>query len=170
MACLERDVVKNNPDVLAKVVNGDVTCPSKLKRYRFVVVLLIIVLTLYIVKPTILRPHLSDIRFGSLIIYLVLILVGFRWLMNKDLSDNQWSMLHFGFYLGLAYSVPNNWFMILIIQVLWEGFEDYQGFDNAKPIYVETDRKKMIDMIANSSGYLIGNWAFGSAKRASMWA
>jgi hypothetical protein len=113
-------------------------------------------------------------------VYVAIVVVAFALLMkwhanriskiqtNKNLNlkdktskilrlDNVWSLAHFSFYVGLGILMPNNWTLILTLQVCWELFEDFLGYRLGKKQYIETDGKKMFDIICNSSGYLIGN-------------
>ena len=150
----------DDPDVLRKIGRGEISYPDELGRYKYILELLIIIIVIYIIWPKALQPHLEQIRWKALIVYMVIIFILFQVMMNKNLTDNQWSTCHAIFYFGLSYCVPNNLSLIVCIEILWELFEDYQGFSRNKPTYIETDRKKMVDIAANTSGYLLGNFVF----------
>jgi len=150
----------NDPDIQAKIADGQISLPTDWHRYKFVIELLIILLVLYILNPHTLTPHLRAIKWKGLLVYVVVIIALFAVFMKFDIPDNGWDVLHFSFYLGLAYFVPKNWVIISILMVSWELYEDHQGFDNDKPKYIETNKKKMVDMVANSLGYYIGNVIF----------
>lgn len=149
-----------DPEALEKIADGRISYPDELRRYKYIVELLIIIIVLYILWPRLFQPHLNQIRWKALIVYGVIIFILFQFFMNRNLSDNQWSFLHFLFYTGLAYCVPNNLSLVVCIEVLWELFEDYQGFTRKKSSYVETNKKKMVDIAANTTGYLLGNFIF----------
>jgi hypothetical protein len=114
--------------------------PGELERYRYVAILTIIVVvfdTYYSKKDA----------------------------KTQKKMDGTWDLFHFCFYFGLAYFVPNNWPLILALHVCWELFEDFLGYGCGMPTFIETDGKKVIDMFANSAGYLLGNAVFNSRTR-----
>ena len=159
MACKSNFSV-TDPVLLAKIADGQIHYPDDPRRYKYVVELLIIILVIYLLKPKALRPHLDRIKWKGLLIYIVVVIVLFNVLMKIGLTNNQWDIAHFCAYFGISYFVPDCIAVIAVLEVCWELFEDYQGFDKKKPVYVETDVKKMVDIVANTSGYFIGNLIF----------
>jgi len=108
----------------------------------------------------------ENINIKGLIVYFIIVGVIFVVCMNRQttkqkLSDNIWDIGHFLFYFGLAYFIPNNYLLVSTFMVAWELFEDFMGFNVGKKAWIETDGKKMTDMIANSGGYYLGNLFFG---------
>ena len=140
-----------------RLAETQVSDPATYDRYKFAVILIIILVIIYVMNPENLRPQLDRINVKGLIAYLIIIAILFAVCMKIKMSDNWWDVAHFLFYFGLAKFVPHNWVIVATVMVAWEIFEDFRGFNQDKPEYIETDRKKMVDMLANSSGYYLGN-------------
>ena len=139
---------------------------GELLRYRYVFVLICLIVLILVLDQKSKLGNLQDINVRGLIAYLVIVVVIFSVFMMRQttkqkLSDNSWDIGHFLFYFGLAYFVPNNFLLVAILMVAWELFEDFMGFNAGKKAWIETDGKKMTDMIANTSGYYLGNLFFG---------
>ena len=156
--------------------------PTELLRYRYLVILIVVMIIISLTNGGVagFKVNGHHIRFRLLIIYTVVI-IGLLLLMmewhvrtiekiesNSQLTDDEkreaihrlnhvWSVAHFLFYLGLGILMPKNWGLILILQVAWELFEDFLGYNLKKTQYIETDGKKMSDIVVNSLGYFIGS-------------
>jgi len=135
-------------------------------RYRYIVLLICIIVLILILDRRTKLLSLQDINVKGLIVYLIVVVIIFAVCMMRQttkykLSDNLWDVGHFLFYFGLAYFAPNNYLLVSILMVIWELFEDFMGFNVGKKAWIETDGKKMMDMIANSGGYYLGNLFFG---------
>lgn len=149
--------VATQAELDAKIANGEITRPGHLKRYQFIIEMLIILLVVYIVRPKALGPNLKGIKWVWLIVAIVLAVILFQWLMKKNLTDNQWDIMHFSTYVVLGLLVPNNYLLVGTFMICWEFYEDHQGFDNKNIQYIEFNRKKMTDIAANTLGYTLGN-------------
>ncbi len=79
--------------------------------------------------------------------------------------DHVWTVCHFLFYFGLGLLMPKNWGLILVLQVTWELFEDFMGYTLKRKQYIETDGKKISDIIVNSTGYWLGSLVVGQSHR-----
>lgn len=153
--------------------------PDEISRYRFILIFIIVIIIVAIINRDF-RINYQQIKWKSLMVYTAIIVGLFILLMKwhagaianieaqEDLTeeekqvqirklDNVWSLSHFTFYVGLGILMPNNWTLILTLQICWELFEDFLGYRLGKKQYIETDGKKMFDIVCNSSGYLIGN-------------
>ncbi len=143
--------------------------PSNPMRYRFIVVLIIIMIVIYLSDSRALDLHIEQINFAGLVCYLILVIAIFKLAMSIEkednkLTSNKWDLLHFSFYFFLAYFIPNNWPLIFCLEIGWELYEDFQGYNLGKPEYIETDQKKMVDVCANSLGYYLGIKFFSIPK------
>ena len=156
--------------------------PNEVSRYRYLGILIIVIIVIAVMNggPNCFKVSRREIRLINLIIY-VAVIIGLFVLMMKwhvaavekidndsELSDEQqkeavyrlnhaWSVAHFCFYLGLGIVMPKNWGLIILLQVSWELFEDFMGYKLKKSQYIETDGKKISDIIVNSLGYAIGS-------------
>ena len=164
--------------------------PNDPLRYRFILVFIIIVILIAIIsgKSEVFKVHPQQIKVKALVIYLAVIIIGFGLLMkwqarriveiqsDKSLTaaeqqrailklDNVWSVSHVLFYVGLGIVMPNNWTIILVFQVVWELFEDFLGYRMGLTQYIETDGKKISDIICNNAGYFLGNVIANSFSR-----
>lgn len=151
--------------------------PGDPPRYRYFLVLIIVIIVLVLIEG----KHLLDFRpeqinVKGLIIYIVVVIALFAAIMKwynqlseekQDGAENLWSFLHFCFYFGLAYFIPNNWIILIPFMVSWELFEDFMGFRMGKKTYIEKDGKKMFDIVCNSAGYWIGTKVFAQFRRQS---
>jgi len=158
-----------------KLFTEKISEPGEPKRYRYFLILIIVIIVLVLIEG----KHVLDFKPGKinvkgLIIYIVVIIVLFELIMkwyNQLDEDKQnkatslWSVLHFCFYFGLAYFIPNNWVVLIPFMVSWELFEDFMGYRMEKRSYIETDGKKMFDIVCNSTGYWIGTKFFAGIKR-----
>lgn len=135
-------------------------------RYRYLVVLIVVIVVVFYLDKKNRDLHLDQIKTKELVIYIIVTVVLFYIFMKnaKNIKNTQWLMLHFAFYFGLGYFCPNNWPAIFIFMTLWEIFEDEMGYGQGKEDYIETDRKKMLDIGANGLGYLLGNAFFRNVK------
>lgn len=144
--------------------------PTDLARYRYIVILIVIIIIIYLLKgKSKWLLNLNQINVKGLITYLIVVAIIYTALMkyytsatssnssNKKKLDMLWSIAHGFFYIGLGYFMPNNWGIIAVFQVCWELFEDFQGYGLHKTSYVETDGKKIMDIICNNTGYYLGN-------------
>lgn len=147
-----------------------VSKPEELTRYRYIAVLVTIIVIIVLIQgKSVFTVNIPKIKLKGLLVYLGVIVALFimynKYYNNqneatqKDLN-NAWSFFHACFYFGLAYFVPNNWPLVVIFMVGWELFEDHMGYNVGRKEFIETDGKKMFDMICNSSGYLLGSIAF----------
>jgi len=150
-----------------KITENAVSHPSNPLRYRYFVVLVIIIIVVLLTDKRARHLHLEQIDFKGLVAYLILVIILFCVAMRFEgrdhgLSSNQWDLLHFTFYFFLAFFMPDNWPIVFTLQVAWELFEDYMGYDRCDPRYIETDQKKMFDILANNAGYFVGNKLFAN--------
>lgn len=157
------------PDDWRRIFYNAKSHPSDPMRYRFVVVLIIIMIVIYLSDKRALDLHVEQINFVGLVLYLILVISIFKLAMSIEkgsnkLTANKWDVMHWTFYFFLAYFVPNNWPFIFALQIGWELYEDFQGYNLGKTEYIETDQKKMVDVTANSLGYYIGNKLFSNPK------
>lgn len=157
-------------------VNYNTHTPMSILRYKYVAVLTIIVILVILWntyqtrntgKNVLFNPE--DIDFPGLILYLVVVIIIFCILMKfqgteNGISDNMWDGLHFLFYFFLAFFIPNNWIFIITLQVAWELFEDFMWYRYGKLSFIESDSKKVVDILANSTGYFLGNLVFSNMK------
>ena len=156
--------------------------PNEVSRYRYLAILIVVIIVISLISggPKCFKVRRHHIRLRLLIIYTAII-IGLLLLMMKwhvsavekieadvDLSDEEkqqavrrldhvWSVAHFLFYFGLGIVMPKNWGLIIILQVSWELFEDFMGYKLKKKQYIETDGKKIFDILCNSTGYLLGS-------------
>jgi len=172
--------IENEIDCKKEVGEGiedkTITPPQHILRYRYVGIVILIVIVVILVNQYRIKLgrsniilNLDQINLIGLIAYLIFVIALFYILMSfqntkNRLSDNWWDTLHFCFYFFLAYFIPNNWGIILVLEVVWEMFEDTMGFVFKKCNYIETDQKKVKDILANSTGYLLGNLFFSIPK------
>ena len=144
--------------------------PGEPTRYRYVVVLITILVLLVIFQgPGVLSINIPVIKWKGLLLYLTVIVILFIWYDNygkkqtksiqEDL-DKAWSFFHACFYFGLAYFIPNNWPLLMTFMVCWELFEDHMGFTVGQTYFIETDGKKIQDILCNCTGYFLGSLAF----------
>lgn len=157
--------------------------PDEVTRYRYLAILIVVIIVIALMHggPNCFKVRRHHIRLRLLIIYTTII-IGLLLLMMKwhvsavekieadaDLSDEEkqqvvrrldhvWTVCHFLFYFGLGIVMPKNWGLIIVLQVVWELFEDFIGYKLKRKHYIETDGKKISDIIVNSAGYLIGQW------------
>lgn len=155
--------------------------PNEVSRYRYLAILIIVIIVIAAMNggPSCFKVRRHHIRLQLLIIYTAII-IGLLLLMMKwhvkaiekiendhELSeeekkqavrrlDHWWTVAHFLFYFGLGIVMPNNWGLVIVLQVSWELFEDFMGYKLKRKQYIETDGKKMSDIIVNSSGYFFG--------------
>lgn len=148
------------------ILEGKTSRRDEATRYRFLIVLIVIMVIVFYLDKENRKLHLDQIKVKGLVAYIVVIVVLFTIFMknSKNIKNTQWLLLHFSFYFGLGYFCPNNWPAIFALMALWELFEDEMGYGQNKPDYIETDRKKMLDMGANSLGYFLGNAFFRNVK------
>ena len=169
---MSENEIDSKKEVEIGIKNRTITPPQNIFRYKYIGVIILIVIVIILVNQNRIKLgrknnilNLDQIKVKGLIAYLILVIILFSVLMSfqktkNRLTDLHWDILHFIFYFFLAYFVPNNWGIILVLEVVWEMFEDTMGFVLKKYDYVETDRKKIIDILANSTGYLLGNAFF----------
>jgi hypothetical protein len=139
---------------------------NELRRYQYVVVLICIIVLILILDKKTKLTSLEDINVKGLIAYFIVVAVVFsvcmmRQTTKQKLSDNTWDIGHFLFYFGLAYFIPNNYLLVSTLMVAWELFEDFMSYNVGKKAWLETNGKKMTDMMANTGGYYLGNLFFG---------
>lgn len=144
--------------------------PGVLARYQYIIVLItILVIVMIVEKRNILTVNLKGINWKGLISYFAVIVIGYFAFtalykrvddVYKPNLDNLWDFFHFTFYFGLGYFFPNNWLIVAIFMVCWELIEDYVGYNLGKTFYIETNGKKMFDMVCNSLGYWLGSSFF----------
>ena len=170
------DIIDRKVEVDEGIENKTITLPDNILRYRYIAIVILIVIIVIIINQYSLHSkrgniilNLDQINVRGLIVYLIFVVALFNIFMSfqntkNRLTDAKWDILHFIFYFFLAYFVPNNWGIILVLEVVWEVFEDIMGFGLKKLDYIETDKKKIIDIIANSTGYLLGNIFFSISK------
>jgi hypothetical protein len=130
---------------------NDTSTPNEISRYRFVLILIIVIIVagfalLMRWQTTAIAKIQANVE-----------LTTEEKMIEIRRLDNVWSLAHFGFYVGLGILMPNNWTLILTLQITWELFEDFPGYRLGKKQYIETDGKKMFDIVCNSTGYLLGN-------------
>lgn len=148
--------------------------PGESRRYRFFLILIIVIIVLILIEGgEAFRFKPERINTVGLVAYIVVVLVLFQLIMKwynklskekQDGLENFWSFLHFCFYFGLAYFIPDNWIVIIPLMVTWEFYEDFMGFEYDKETFIEDDGKKMFDIVCNSAGYWIGSKFFSELK------
>ena len=74
---------------------------------------------------------------------------------------NAWSIVHVLWYILFALFIPNNWWFIIIISIIWELFEyimsNHKYFD-------ESIMNRICDIIFNLIGYYIGSILYAILK------
>jgi hypothetical protein len=157
-------------------IKKEISSPSNCFRYGYIGLVILIVIVVIVInryytvagKGNILF-NLNQINVKGLIIYIIVVIILFCICMsfqssNNRLANTTWDILHFLFYFFLAYFIPNNWLIILVLGACWELFEDTMGFVYKRYGFVETDRKKLVDILSNCSGYLLGSIFFNHPK------
>lgn len=155
--------------------------PDEVSRYRYLAILIIVIIVIALINggPAGFKINHKQIHLRLLMVYVAviigLLLLMMKWHVNtvekiqsdESLSDEEktkeirrldhfWTLAHFLFYFGLGIVMPNNWGLIIVLQVTWELFEDFMGYKLKQKQFIETDGKKISDIIVNSSGYFVG--------------
>ena len=171
-----KDDIDTKAEVEEGIKNKEISVPPKTLRFGYVGLVILIVITVIIINQYYVRAgksnilfNLDQIKFKGLIIYLVVIIILFCICMSLQnstsrLSNWTWDLLHFTFYFFLAYFIPNNWLIVLTLSVCWELFEDTMGFVYKRYGFIETDRKKLVDILSNCTGYMLGSIVFSHPK------
>ena len=77
---------------------------------------------------------------------------------------NYWSIIHILLYTIIALFIPNKWWLIIIISIIWEIYEYIMSKIYDNKYYGEVIMNRIFDIGFNLLGYYIGSIIYNSLK------